>query len=91
MQNFPIFLSLTGRRVLVIGDGEAAERKADALRRAGGLVDTAPHFKMPGDLGLLDNCALAIGADAPDEDLAALSAAGASFTWAVPGRGRRTC
>ncbi len=71
MQNFPIFLSLTGRRVLVIGDGEAAERKADALRRAGGLVDTAPHF----DPALLDNCALAIGADAPDEDLAALSAA----------------
>ncbi len=75
MQNFPIFLSLTGRRVLVIGEGEAAERKADALRRAGGLVDTAPHFNMPGDLGLLDNCALAIGADAPDEDLAALSVA----------------
>ncbi len=75
MQNFPIFLSLTGRRVLVIGEGEAAERKADALRRAGGLVNTAPCFNMPGDLGLLDNCALAIGADAPDEDLAALSAA----------------
>lgn len=75
MQNFPIFLSLTGRRVLVIGEGEAAERKADALRRAGGLVDTSSHFNMPGDLGLLDNCALAIGADAPDEDLAALSAA----------------
>ncbi len=71
MQNFPIFLSLTGRRVLVIGDGEAAERKADALRRAGGLVDTAPHFHP----ALLDNCALAIGADAPDADLAALSAA----------------
>jgi len=50
MQYFPIFLSLTGRRVLVIGEGEAAERKAGALRRAGGEVSTAPHFGA-GDAG----------------------------------------
>ena len=76
MQYFPIFLSLTGRRVLVVGDGEAATRKADALRRAGGVVATAQFFD-PGlqDAALLDDCALAIGADAPDADLAALSAA----------------
>jgi uroporphyrin-III C-methyltransferase/precorrin-2 dehydrogenase/sirohydrochlorin ferrochelatase len=74
MQYFPIFLSLTGRRVLVIGEGEAAERKAGALRRAGGLVATAPHFGLD-DVALLDDCALVIGADAPDDELAALSAA----------------
>lgn len=74
MQYFPIFLSLTGRRVLVIGEGEAAERKAGALRRAGGMVATAPNFGA-GDAGLLDDCALVIGADAPDDELQALSAA----------------
>ena len=71
---FPVFLSLTGRRVLVIGDGEAAERKAGALARAGARVDTAPRFGA-GDTGLLDNCALVIGADAPEQELAALSQA----------------
>ena len=71
---FPVFLNLANRRVLVIGDGEAAERKAGALRRAGGLVATAAHFG-PGDHALLDDCALVIGADAPEEELAALSAA----------------
>ena len=74
MQYFPVFLNLTDRRVLVIGDGEAAERKAGALRRAGGLVSTAAHFG-PDDHALLDDCALVIGADAPEAELAALSAA----------------
>ena len=71
MQYFPIFLSLEGRRVLVVGDGEAATRKADALRRAGGVVTATPLF----DPASLDGCALAIGADAPDADLLALSVA----------------
>ena len=71
MVYFPVFLALEGRRVLVVGDGEAASRKADALRRAGAAVVTAASFAP----GLLDGCALAIGADAPDAELAALSVA----------------
>ena len=67
---FPIFLDLRGRLALVIGDGEAASRKAEALRQAGATVRTAPRFAP----ALLDGCAIAIGADAPDADLQALSA-----------------
>jgi uroporphyrin-III C-methyltransferase/precorrin-2 dehydrogenase/sirohydrochlorin ferrochelatase len=76
MQYFPIFLSLTGRRVLVVGEGEAATRKAEALRRADATVATVARFDLALlDARLLDDCALAIGADAPDADLEALSAA----------------
>lgn len=35
---FPVFLDLTGRLCIVIGDGERAERKARALVEAGGDV-----------------------------------------------------
>ncbi len=68
MRHFPIFLDLQGRRALVLGAGEAAVRKAEALRRCGAIVTQVPHF----DPALLDNCALAIGAEAPEPDLAAL-------------------
>ena len=71
MQHFPIFLDLRGRQALVVGAGEATERKAGALRQAGADVRTAALFEP----ALLDGCALAIGADAPLADLAALSAA----------------
>ena len=69
MQHFPIFLDLTGRQVLVLGHGEAATRKAEALRRCGAVVRTADGFAP----ALLDGCALAIGADAPEAELVALS------------------
>ena len=73
MDYFPIFLDLRGRPALVVGDGEAAERKADALRRAGAVVRAVPRF----DASDLDGCALAIGAEAPLADLQALHAAAA--------------
>ena len=71
MRHFPIFLDLTGRRVLVIGDGPVAARKAEPLQQAGADVMIRARFD-PTDLF---GCALAIGADAPDADVVALSQA----------------
>lgn len=71
MRFLPVFLDLQGRRALVLGNGEVAERKADALRRAGAVVELAARF----DPAQLQGCAIAIGADADEAELAALSAA----------------
>jgi uroporphyrin-III C-methyltransferase/precorrin-2 dehydrogenase/sirohydrochlorin ferrochelatase len=71
MRHFPLFMDLTGCPVLVLGAGELAERKAEPLRRAGAVVRMCPAF----DAADLAGCALAIGADAPDADLLALSQA----------------
>jgi uroporphyrin-III C-methyltransferase / precorrin-2 dehydrogenase / sirohydrochlorin ferrochelatase len=70
MRHYPLFMDLKERRALVVGSGEVAERKAEALRRCGALVDIHPAF----DPRALDGCALAIGAEAPEADLRALSA-----------------
>ena len=68
MQHFPIFMDLQGRRALVLGSGEAADRKAEALRRCGAevvkMAELAPNA--------LNDCAIAIGAEASEADLAAL-------------------
>lgn len=71
MRQLPIFLDLQGRRALVLGGGEIAERKAEALRRAGAEVVFALRF----DPALLQGCAVAIGADAELAELEALSRA----------------
>jgi uroporphyrin-III C-methyltransferase/precorrin-2 dehydrogenase/sirohydrochlorin ferrochelatase len=69
MRHFPLFMDLSGRPVLVLGAGEIAERKAELLRRAGGVVRLRPSFD-PADLA---GCALAIGTGAAESDLLALS------------------
>jgi uroporphyrin-III C-methyltransferase/precorrin-2 dehydrogenase/sirohydrochlorin ferrochelatase len=71
MRHFPLFLDLSGRTALVVGSGPIAERKADPLRKAGANVVVRARFD-PADL---HGCVLAIGADAPAEDLVALSVA----------------
>jgi len=67
----PVFLDLLGRHALVLGVGEVAERKADALHRAGAIVRIEPVFRPE----MLDGCVVAIGADAAEPELMALSAA----------------
>ena len=71
MRQLPIFLDVDGRPALVLGSGEVADRKADALRRAGAMVRIEPRFHP----AMLQGCAVAIGADADDDDLVALSSA----------------
>ena len=71
MRHFPIFMDLQGRHALVLGTGEAATRKADALRRCGAHVTQAASF----DPALLAGCAIAVGAEAAEADLAAMVAA----------------
>ncbi len=71
MRHFPAFLDIAGRRVLVLGAGEVALRKAALLSRASARVEFATAF----DAAMLEDCALAIGADAPDAELVALSQA----------------
>ena len=71
MQHFPIFLDLHDRPALVLGSGAVAARKAALLARAGASIRRAARFTP----GLLEGCAIAIGADAPDAELEALAAA----------------
>jgi uroporphyrin-III C-methyltransferase/precorrin-2 dehydrogenase/sirohydrochlorin ferrochelatase len=71
MRHYPIFLDLHGRTVLVLGAGEIATRKAEPLRAAGAELRQIARF----DNDALDGCVLAIGADAPEADLQALSSA----------------
>jgi len=69
MRHFPIFLELQGRSVLVIGGGEIATRKAETLRLAGANIVQKPRFSTTD----LEGVSLAVGADAPEDDLVALS------------------
>lgn len=68
---YPIFLSLSGRTVLLLGDGETVDRRARQLLACGAMLRRASLF-MP---SCLDGCVLAIGADAPEDQLRALSSA----------------
>jgi uroporphyrin-III C-methyltransferase/precorrin-2 dehydrogenase/sirohydrochlorin ferrochelatase len=71
MRHFPLFLDLSGRVALVLGEGEAADRKAEPLAAAGAVLRRAADFSPD----LLEGVAVAIGADAPEPALRALSAA----------------
>jgi uroporphyrin-III C-methyltransferase/precorrin-2 dehydrogenase/sirohydrochlorin ferrochelatase len=71
MRHYPVFLELHGRTALVLGTGPIAERKAGPLRESGAIVRQRATFD-PADL---DGCSIAIGADAAEAELHALSAA----------------
>ena len=53
-----LFLDLDGRRALLLGCGEAAERRAETLRECGAVLERAMAFHE----ALLDGCAIAVGA-----------------------------
>lgn len=75
---FPLFLDLSGRDVLLLGQGEAAERRHATLLRAGARVRRADAFAP----ALLDGCVLAIGAGADEDSLIALH--GAAVARGIP-------
>lgn len=60
MQSFPIFMRLSGRRVLVVGSGQAAAAKQRLLEAAGARVDLAAQT------GSLGGYALVFGATGDD-------------------------
>ena len=68
MRHFPIFMDLEGRRALVLGAGDAADRKAEALQRCGAEVVRAVVF----DEMQLQSISVAIAADAAEADILAL-------------------
>jgi uroporphyrin-III C-methyltransferase / precorrin-2 dehydrogenase / sirohydrochlorin ferrochelatase len=70
MRHFPAFLDLAGRSALVVGAGAEARRRVRLLVSAGAEVREAAHFSEAS----LAGCAVAIGADAPEAELRALSA-----------------
>ncbi len=66
----PIFLDLDGRIAFLLGDGEAAERRAATLAGCGAVLRRAAASFSP---AMLDGCAIAIGAEAPDQALLAMT------------------
>ena len=70
MPLLPLFLDLDGRHALVLGDGEAADRRIATLRDCGALVRHVPAAFEP---AMLEGCTIAIGAEAPDDALLAMT------------------
>jgi uroporphyrin-III C-methyltransferase/precorrin-2 dehydrogenase/sirohydrochlorin ferrochelatase len=71
MRGYPIFLNLGGRRVIVLGAGEAADRRAATFESLGASVERIPSAS----LAQLQGAALAVAAGAPEAELRAFSAA----------------
>ena len=65
MRTYPIFLDLEGRRVCVLGEGEAAERRAATFAALGAEIERVHDAKS----ARLAGCALAVGAGAPEAEL----------------------
>jgi uroporphyrin-III C-methyltransferase/precorrin-2 dehydrogenase/sirohydrochlorin ferrochelatase len=75
MRAYPIFVTLAGRRVVVLGSDAAADRRAATFESLGAIVErvaTATDATLAG-------CALAVASGAPEAELAAFSAAAQSL------------
>ncbi len=71
MRGYPIFLQLANRRVIVLGNDEAATRRAELFETLGANIDhiqTAAEARFPGAV-------LAVASGAPAHELEAFSAA----------------
>jgi uroporphyrin-III C-methyltransferase/precorrin-2 dehydrogenase/sirohydrochlorin ferrochelatase len=66
MHQLPIFLNLTGRTVVLVGEGEAADAKARLIARAGGRI--VPAWEEGARLAFV---AIVVGAEAVAADLRA--------------------
>ena len=66
----PLFLDLEGRQAFLLGDGEAAGRRLATLRACGAVVRHEAARFAP---DMLDGCCIAIGAEAPDAALVAMT------------------
>ncbi len=66
----PLFLDLDGRPAFLLGDGEAADRRRATLLACGALVRQEAERFGP---DMLDGCCVAIGAEAPDAALVAMT------------------
>jgi len=71
MRGYPIFLDLHARRVIVLGTGEAADRRAELFTSLGAHVERIASFAEANIAG----AALAVASGAPEADLADFSAA----------------
>ena len=79
MQTFPLFANLNGRKVLVVGGGTVAERKAHALLDAGARVDLVapvltPQLRAWADQGRLELRAARFAAEQLDDVFLAVAA-----------------
>jgi uroporphyrin-III C-methyltransferase/precorrin-2 dehydrogenase/sirohydrochlorin ferrochelatase len=70
MRAYPIFLEVKGRRVVILGGGEAAARRGETFSGLGAIVE---HVATAAEASLA-GAALAIGAAAEEEELAAFHA-----------------
>ncbi len=71
MRGYPVFLDLRGRRVVVLGAGEAADRRAATFAGLGATVERVSSARS----ARITGCALAFGAGAPEAELQAFSEA----------------
>jgi len=67
MRAYPIFLEVKGRRVVILGGGEAAERRGETFSGLGAIVERVASAAEAS----LAGAALAIGAAAPEQELVA--------------------
>ena len=56
MKSLPLFFAVAGRKVVVLGEGEAAEAKRRLVERAGGecVGETEAHHAMLGFVAIED-------------------------------------
>ncbi len=71
MQSYPMFLQLQGRRVVVLGADEAADRRAETFAQLGAKVQ---RVASAGDVNIA-GAALAVASGAPEADLVEFSQA----------------